>query len=81
MPKYLIEVSQVLEALAERRIKQSVRTLGSHFATHAAWSRKDGARTGTLVVEADDRWIALGIVPPSLRSHARIFQLDSAAAA
>jgi len=76
MPKFLIEVSQESDALARKRIKDSVRKLGSHFATSADWIRKAGVCTGTMVVETDDKWRALGVVPPNMRPHAHIFRLE-----
>lgn len=76
MPKFLIEVSQESDALARKRIKDSVHKMGSHFATRAAWIRKAGVCTGTMVVETDDKLAALGVVPPNMRSHAHIFQLE-----
>jgi hypothetical protein len=76
MPKFLIEVSQESDALARKRITDSVHKMGSHFATRADWIRKAGVCTGTMVVETDDKWGALCVVPPSMRSHAHIFQLE-----
>jgi hypothetical protein len=78
MPRYLLEVSQP-EEVAARRIDRAVRSIGSHFATHADWHRKDGLCTGTMVIEAADRSGALGIVPPGMRSATHIFQLESVA--
>ena len=77
MARYLIEVSQP-EQVAVTRISQSVRAIGSHFATHADWRQQDGVSIGTLVVEADDRYRALGVVPPGMRSSAKIFKLEPA---
>jgi len=79
MPRYLIQVSQPAKTAA-KRIAASICASGSHFATHASWRHRDGMATGTLVVDADDRRWALGIVPPSLRSGASIFELDTSAA-
>jgi hypothetical protein len=79
MPRFIVEVTQP-ESVAAKRIDQAVRSIGSHFATHAAWRRENGAAIGTMVVEADDRWGAFGIVPPGMRSAARIFELGPAAA-
>jgi hypothetical protein len=75
MSRYLVEVTQS-EAVAAKRIEQSVRTIGSHFATHVEWHRKDGVCTGTIVIEADSCWSALGIVPPIMRSEAQVFHLE-----
>lgn len=80
MHRYLVQVSEP-EAIAAKRISHSIGTLGSHFATHADWRRKDGVSTGTLIVEADDRWGALGVIPPAMRRDAQIFQLVPAGSA
>jgi hypothetical protein len=79
MPRYLVKVSEP-QAVASKRINHSVSTLGSHFATHADWHHQDGISTGSMVVDAVDRWGALGIVPPALRGSARVFPLGVAAA-
>ena len=78
MPRFLVEVSQRSDASSDKRIDASVRTLGSHFATHADWRRKDGVHTGTLIVEVEDKWRALGVVPPNMRSDANVFHLEAA---
>lgn len=77
MPKFLIEVSQESDALACKRIIDSVDKMGSHFSTRADWIRKAGMCTGIMVVETDDKWGVLGVVPPNMRSYAHIFQLES----
>jgi hypothetical protein len=78
MSRFLVEVSQRSPALAHKRIDESVRLLGSHFATHAEWHRKDGACTGTMVVEAESKSAALGVVPPAMRSDAHVVHLRAA---
>jgi len=75
MPSYLIKVSQPA-AVAAKRVEESVRTIGSHFAAHAKWRQKDGVATGTLVVEADDRRWALTVVPPCMRASAHVDELE-----
>lgn len=80
MPRYILEVSQP-QAVAARRIRHAVATLGSHFATHADWRHHNGIATGTMVVEAEDRARALAIVPPPLRPHANVAQLKTEKAA
>jgi hypothetical protein len=75
MIRFLIEVSEQSPTLALKRIKDAVRTMGSHFVARANWTRTEAGCTGTLLVEADDKRSALGLVPPNMRSHARIFQL------
>ena len=74
MSKYLIEVS-LAETVAAKRIFQSIRVFGSHFANRADWARAEGILSGTLVVDADDRRSVFNIVPPNMRSSARIFEL------
>ena len=74
MPRYLIKVSQPARIAADQ-IAQSIRKSGSHFATHAEWCHADGAVTGTLVVEVNDRYGALAVVPPNMRSGAHVDEL------
>jgi hypothetical protein len=76
MSRYLIRVWQPAE-VAAKQVNDSIRTIGSHFATHATWRQQNGMATGTLVVEADDRRWAIGVVPPNMRSSATIFRLDA----
>jgi hypothetical protein len=76
MTRFLIEVAQQSDVLARKRIKDAVRTMGSHFAARANWTRTEAGCTGTLLVETDDKRGALGLVPPNMRSHVRIFQLQ-----
>ena len=66
MTRFLIEVSQASQSLTEKRINDAIRSIGSHFATHANWSRENGRCSGTMIVEANDKWGALGVVPPGI---------------
>jgi hypothetical protein len=79
MSRFLVEVSVESNALARKWIKESVRTMGSHFATHAIWNQKNGMCTGAIIVETDNQWRALNVIPPNMRSHAHIFQLEAVA--
>lgn len=79
MPRYLVEVSEP-DAIAAERISRSVSMLGSHFATRADWRHRNGVSTGTLIVDADNEWSALGVVPPAMRADAQIFKLESVVA-
>lgn len=81
MARFLIEVSQRSRTVARKWIRDSVREMGSHFATHADWKRKDDACIGTMIVEIDDRRSALGIVPPNMRLNAHVVRVDAANAA
>jgi hypothetical protein len=77
MPRFLVEVPQPSNALARRRMKDLVRTMGSHFVTHADWRRRQGVCTGTVIVEADDKSGAVGVVPPGMRSDAHVYRLEA----
>jgi hypothetical protein len=79
MPRFLVEVSQPADR-AVRRIRDTVRTVGSHFATHAHWRQRDGRCMGTMVIEADDWRQAVAVVPPAMRGDAHVFQLEAMAA-
>ena len=76
MHRYLIKVEEKSSHLALKEISDSIRGLGSHFATHAEWSLKKGGCMGSLIVEAKDQFGALGIVPPNMRDHAHITNLE-----
>ena len=78
MTKYIIEVS-LPEKVAAKRISQSIRAFGSHFATRADWAHTEVTSSGTLVVDADDRRSIFNVIPPNMRSSARIVELDSEA--
>jgi hypothetical protein len=75
MPKFLIEVLQEADRFADIRVTNSVRGMGSHFATHADWRRGKGMCRGSMIVETADERSALGVVPPAMRRYAHISQL------
>jgi len=79
MPRFLIEVSQELDGLADRRFTDSIFSMGSHFATHADWRRGKGVCSGSMIVETADEQSALGVVPPSMRRRAHVFRIDQSA--
>jgi hypothetical protein len=53
--------------------------VGSHFVTHAQWEWKNGVRIGSMIAELDNKSVALGIVPPNMRSQARVTNLVAGA--
>lgn len=75
MHRYLLEVA-LPEAIAPERITASVRSIGSHFASHADWRLTDGLCTGSMIVETADEQDALAIVPPGMRAAAHIHRLE-----
>lgn len=79
MARYLVEVSQPVDR-AVRRIRATVRAIGSHFATHADWRQRDGRYIGTMVVDVDDWRQALAVVPPAMRGDAHVYELQAMAA-
>lgn len=79
MPRFLVEVSQPAER-AVGRIRDTVQTYGSHFATHADWRQRDGRCIGSIVVEVDDWRQALAVVPPGMRADAHVYELKAMAA-
>ena len=81
MTNFLIEVSQESDTAAYKQIEDAVHMTGSHFATHANWKRKDGVCTGSMMAELHSRQEAIAIVPPNMRSHARITPIDTRVAA
>jgi len=79
MPRFLVEVSQPADR-AGRRVRDTVRTIGSHFATHADWRQRDGRCIGSMVVDVGDWRQALAVVPPAMRADAHVYELQAMAA-
>ncbi len=76
MPKFLIEVPHEAEALACARVVKIFLSSGSHFLTNAEWGCFDGDHRCWMKVDVNDKQEARGIVPPGLRAHAHIVQLN-----
>jgi hypothetical protein len=76
MPRFLLEVEHESEAIACARAVRALLASGSHFLTHVDWGCKDGVHSGWVIVEVDDKAAARAIVPPALRSRARIVALN-----
>jgi hypothetical protein len=76
MPRFLIEVPHEAETVACARAVQILLSTGSHYLTNADFGCGDGEHKGWLIVEVDNRDEARGILPPILRSQARIVQLN-----
>jgi len=81
MPRFLIEVSQESDRLADMRVTDSIHSMGSHFTTHADWRRGKGVCSGSMVVETADERSALGVVPPGMRRYAHVSRIDQVATA
>ena len=76
MPRFLIEVPHDEELVACARVVDLFLKTGSHFLTHADWGCMDGDHKAWIIADVESREEARAIVPPSLRSQARIVQLN-----
>ena len=76
MPKFLIEVPHPPELEACARVVQIFLKTGSHFLSHADWGCMDGDHKAWIIADVESREEARNIVPPSLRSQARVVQLN-----
>ena len=76
MARFLIEVPHEATMVACARAVEALLKTGSHFFTHADWGCKDGEHKAWIIVEVGNKEEARAIVPPALRSHAKIVQLN-----
>jgi len=76
MARFLIEVAHEAEPLACARVVKIFLASGSHLLSHADWGCMDGDHRAWLVVDVADKKEAMAIVPPGLRSAARIIGLN-----
>jgi len=75
MPRYMIELPHQDEFHTCSRALAAIEQGGSHFVTHAEWGCEQGVHVGWLVVELASMAEALQLVPPSLRTLARVIEL------
>ena len=76
MARFLIEVPHEAELVACARAIQILLTSGSHFLTHADFGCMDGEHKAWIIVEVASKEEARGILPPSMRSQAKIVKLS-----
>lgn len=76
MARFLIEVPHEAETTACARVVEIFLKSGSHFLTHADWGCLDGEHKAWIVADVKSREEARAIVPPGMRSEARIVQLN-----
>lgn len=76
MARFLIEVPHQANRVACQQAVRVFLSTGSHFMTHADFGCADGDHRALLTVEVDTREEALRILPPALRSRARIVRLS-----
>ncbi len=77
MSRFLIEVSHEPDPASCARVVKVFLTSGSHLLTHADWGCMDGDHRAWMIVDVADKSEAMGIVPPGLRSAARVVGLNS----
>jgi hypothetical protein len=76
MARFLIEVPHEAEPAACARVVEIFLKSGSHFLTHADWGCKDGVHKAWIVADVNNREAARAILPPALRSQAKVVQLN-----
>jgi hypothetical protein len=74
--RFLIEVPHEATQAACLHAIDTLLNTGSHFFTHADWGCKDGVHNAWIIVELETKDEARAIVPPALRAHARVTQLN-----
>jgi len=76
MNRFLIEVPHDENKLACNQAIELFRRTGSHFLTHADWGCQDGEHKAWIIVELNNKEEAKLILPPVLRSQAKIVVLN-----
>jgi hypothetical protein len=77
MPRFMIEVPHEAEAIACARAVKILLQTGSHYLTHADWGCRDGVHKAWIVVEAETKETARGVLPPAYRRSATVTQLNT----
>ena len=77
MAKFLIEVPHGATKEACNEAIAVFHQTGSHFLTHADWGCLDGVHSAWIIVDVAHKEDARFIVPPVLRSTAKITQLTT----
>ena len=77
MARFLVEVPHDAETIACARIVEIFLKSGSHFLTHADWGCLDGEHKAWFIAEVGSKEEARTILPPALRSQAKIVGLNS----
>lgn len=76
MARFLVEVPHDAELVACARVVELFLKTGSHFLTHADWGCMDGDHRAWFIADVDSKDEARSILPPALRSQARIVRLN-----
>jgi len=75
--RFLIEVAHEGTPIACVRAAEVFLRTGSHLLTHADWGCMDGEHKAWITVEVDTKDEARRILPPVLRTDAKIVQLNA----
>ena len=76
MARFLIEVPHEPERIACARAIEILLKTGSHFLTHADFGCTDGEHKAWIIAEVSSKEEARSILPPSMRSQAKIVKLN-----
>lgn len=76
MNRYLVSVPHDEEHTACVNVVRTFLRTGSHYLTNADWGCLDGDHTAWMIVEGDSKEEVALILPPPLRSAARVVQLS-----
>ena len=76
MARFLVEVPHDAERVACARVVELFLKTGSHFLSHADWGCMDGDHRAWFIADVDSKDEARSILPPALRSQARIVRLN-----
>ena len=76
MARFLIESPHDPERIACARVVEIFLKTGSHFLTHADWGCLDGDHKAWIIAEVDSKEEARSILPPAMRSQAKIVRLN-----
>jgi hypothetical protein len=74
MARYIIQDSHQVEDCL--KLLDAFMRAGAHYLTNAEWGCSDGDHTAWIVVDADSDEDARHMVPPVIRSRARIVRLN-----
>jgi hypothetical protein len=73
MASFLVEVPHDAQHVACDRVVEIFLKTGSHFLTHADWGCEHKA---WIIADVDSREEARSVLPPMMRSQAKIVELD-----
>ncbi len=73
MAHYIIELSHSKEECLQALT--TIVNLGMHIGHHTWWGCGSGVHTGWLDLEVDSESDARGVIPPAIRSQARLVEV------